>query len=143
MSWSKRLTFASAVRWSVGIGSALVEFHPAPQRRLDPYGRVDPLQVGVLDVLLDLAAELDEGLLLGGALARRLGLGADAGDDLAGLLQDCVAVEVVQVPARGAGLLGEFPGLPIEGWKRVTEKDAPYTFGRALTTAEGGAGLTI
>ena len=84
MSWSKRLIFASAAPWSVGIASALVEFHPALERWLHAHGRVDPFQVGVLDVLLDLAAELDEGLLLGGAHPRSFGLGADAGDDLAG-----------------------------------------------------------
>jgi hypothetical protein len=65
------------------MSSALVQFHPATERGLDADRRVHPLEIAVLDVLLDLAAQLDEGLLLGGALARRLGLGADAGDDLA------------------------------------------------------------
>ena len=121
---------ASSARWSVGIGSALVQFHPAPERRLDADGRVDPLQVGVLDVLLDLGAELDERLLLGRARARRLGLGADAGDDLARLLEDRVAVEVVEVPAGRAGLLGELARLLVERRQRVAEEDAARALGR-------------
>jgi hypothetical protein len=103
------------VRWSVDNGSALVQFHPAPEHGLYPDRRVDPLQVGVLDVLLDFAAELDEGLLLGGALPRGFELRANAADDLAGLLEDGVTVEVIEVPAGGAGLLGELPLFPVEG----------------------------
>ena len=75
-------------------------------------------------MLLDLAAELDERLLLGRALARRVGLRADAVDDLAGLLEDRVAVEVVEVPAGGAGLLGELARLLVERRERVAEEDA-------------------
>ena len=75
-------------------------------------------------MLLDLGAQLDEGLLLGRALARRLGLRADAGDDLAGLFEDRVAVEVVEVPAGRAGLLGELARLLVERGQRVAEEDA-------------------
>src|SRR5712691_4592987 len=107
MSWSNRLIFASTARWSVGIGSALVEFHPALERRLHAYGSVDAFQVGVLDVRLDLRAQIDQRLLLGRALARRVRLGADAADDLGGLLKDHVALEVVEVPAGRASPLGE------------------------------------
>jgi hypothetical protein len=113
---------ASLARWSVGIGSALVEFHPAPQRRLDADGRIDPLQVAVLDVLLDLGTQLDESLLLGRALARRLGLRTNAGDDLARLLQDRVAVEVVEVPARCARLLRELACFLVESRERIAEE---------------------
>ncbi len=87
-----------------------------------------------------LRAQLDEGLLLGRALARRLGLGADAGDDLAGLLEDRVAVEVVEVPAGGAGLLGELARLLVERRERVAEEHAADALRRALAAAEDGAG---
>ena len=86
-----------------------------------------------------LVAELDEGLLLSGALARRLGLGADAGDDLARLLEDRVAVEVVEVPAGRARLFGELACLLVERRERVAEEDAARALGRALSAAEGGA----
>ena len=102
MSWSKRLIFASAVRWSVDNGSALVQFHPAPEHGLYPDRRVDPLQVGVLDVLLDLATKIDESFLFGCARPRGLELRANAGDNFAGFLEDSVTVEVVEVDkARG------------------------------------------
>src|SRR5437867_7783582 len=105
MSWSNRLIFASTARWSVGIASALVEFHPALECRLHANGSVDALEVGVLEVFIDPCAEVDEGLLLGGAAALGVGLGADAGDDLRRLLEDRVTVEIVEVPAGRAGLL--------------------------------------
>jgi hypothetical protein len=54
--------------------SALVQFHPAPERRFHADGGVDALEVRVLDVLLDLRTEIDERLLLGDAIPRRLGL---------------------------------------------------------------------
>ena len=81
-------------------------------------------------MLLDLRAELDERLLLGGALARRVRLRADARDDLARLLEDRVAVQVVEVPAGRAGLLGELARLLVEGGKRVAEEDAARALGR-------------
>src|SRR2546428_3648842 len=115
MSWSNRLILASTARWSVAIGSALVEFHPALERWLHADWSVDALQVGILDVLLNLCAEVDERLLLDGAPARGVGLGADAADDLRRLLENRVAVEVVEVPAGRAGLLGELARLLVEG----------------------------
>ena len=57
MSWSKALDLRERSAVVVGIGSALVQFHPALERRLDADRRVDALQVGVLDVLLDLGAD--------------------------------------------------------------------------------------
>src|SRR5262245_42480850 len=123
MSWSKRLIVASLALWSVGTGSTLVQFHPAAQRGLHAYGCVDPFQVAILDVLLDLGAQFHKRLLFGRALARRVGLGANAGDDLARLLQDCIAVQVVKVPAGGAGCFRELAGFLVEGWQRVAEKD--------------------
>ena len=58
-----------------------------------------------------------------GAAPGRLRLRADARDDLARLLEDSLAVEVVEVPAGGAGLLGEFVLLLVEGGERVAKEN--------------------
>src|SRR3990172_3579895 len=121
MSWSKRLILASVARWSVDIGSALVEFHPASERRLHAHGRVDTLEICVLDVLLDLGPDFDEGLLLGGTRTRRIGPGADAGDDLAWPFENCLAVEGVEIPARGARLLGKLTLLLVRSEEHTSE----------------------
>src|SRR2546426_6349007 len=63
---------ASSVRWSGCIVSALVQFHPALEGWLHAYGGVYALQVAVLDVLLDPAANFDERLLLGDRKSTRL-----------------------------------------------------------------------
>ncbi len=72
-----------------------------------------------------------------------LGLGADAGDDLARLLEDRVAVEVVEIPAGRAGLLGELARFLVEGGERVAEEDAARALGRALAAAEDRAGQPL
>ena len=143
MSWSKRLMLASALRWSVGIGSALVEFHPALEQRLHAHWGVDTLEIAVLDVFLDPGPNLDQGLLLGGALARRLGCGPDAASDIARIFENRAAVEVIEVPAGRACLLGELAGLLVEGGKRVAEEHAARPVGRALAAADGGAGEAL
>ena len=89
---------------------------------------------------LDSLADVEECLLLRGAAPGRLGLRADARDDLAGLLDDGLAVEVVEVPAGGAGLLGELVRLPVEGGESVAEKDTAYALRRALAAAEDRTG---
>ena len=109
--------------------------------RLDADGSVHALQVAVLDVLLDPLADVEERLLLCVAASGRLGLRADACDDLARLLEDVPAVEVVEVPAGGAGLLGELVLLLVEGWERVAEEDTAHALGRALATAEDRPGV--
>ena len=47
-----------------------------------------------------------------------------------------LAVEIVEVPAGGAGLLGESVLLLVEGGKRVTEEDTAHALRRALAAAE-------
>ena len=64
------------------------------------------------------------------------GLGADAVDDLARLFEDRVSVEVVEIPAGGAGLLGELARLLVEGGERVAEENAARALRRALSPAE-------
>src|SRR5262245_20455201 len=91
----------------------------------------------------DLGPDLDQGLLLGRALPRRLGPGADAADNLARFLEDRVAVEVVEVPAGCAGLLGELAGLFVEAGKRVAEEHAARPLGHALASAESGTGQAL
>ena len=53
------------------------------------------------------------------------------------LLEDRVAVQVVEVPAGGAGLLGELAHLFVEGGQRVAEEDAARALRRPLAAAEG------
>ncbi len=94
-------------------------------------------------MFLDRGPNLDQGLLLGGALARRLGCGPDAASDLARLFENRAAVEVIEVPAGRARLLGELVGLLVEGGKRVAEEHAARAVGRALAAADGGAGEAL
>ena len=63
----------------------------------------------VLDVLVDLPADLGERLALDLAPARRVGLGADELDDLGGLGRDLLGAQVVKQPHGLAG--GLCPGL--------------------------------
>jgi len=72
----------------VVINSAFVQFHPAAEPGLDTHRGVHSLEVRVLDVLLDLLADVEERPFVGGAAARRLGLGTDALDNLARFLED-------------------------------------------------------
>ena len=69
-----------------------------------------------------------------------LGLRSDVRNDLARLLEDGLAVEVVQVPAGGAGILGELVLLLVEGGERVAEEDTAHALPRALAAAEDRAG---
>ena len=80
--------------------------------------------------------DFEERLLLRIAAPGRLGLRADGRDDLPRLLEDGLAVEVIEVPAGGAGLLGELVLLLVEGGERIAEEDTAHTPRRALAAAE-------
>src|SRR5439155_8080318 len=95
--------------------------------------------VGVLDVLFDPCTEVDEGLLVCSAPAPGVGRGPNAGYNLAWLFKDCVSLEIVEVPARGAGLLGKLGLLPVEGGEGITEEQSYDTLLWSFAPAEGGA----
>src|SRR5260221_7772257 len=132
---------ASSVRWSVDAGSAIfVQFHPASEPGADAQGCIDPLQVRVLDVLLEPRADLYEGLFVGDATPRRLRTRSNAADDVAGFIKDRIAVEVIEVPARSAGLLGELTGVRIECRECVAQEDAASSLLRTRTATKHPTG---
>src|ERR1017187_1556778 len=135
MSCGKVRMFLSASRW-LGIGSALIDFHPALERRLDAHRRIHALQVCVLDVLEHLRPDVLEHLFLGGALPWGVRLAAETVDDLAGIFEDGVGVHGVEIPSCCAGGLGEFACLLIEGGQGVAEENAAGSLGGTLSSAE-------
>src|SRR5262249_12671744 len=124
-----RLIFASSARWSVGIGSTLVEFHPTLERRLYAYRRIDPLEVSVLNVRFDFLSNVDERFFGSGAISRCVTLGTNTADNFTGLFQDCVAIEIIEIPSCRAGIFGELSAFFIERGKPVTKKHATGTVG--------------
>src|SRR5680860_306423 len=125
------------------ISLASVQFHPALELRLHAHGCVYAFEIGVLDVLFHLRAHLDKGLLLDDALARCLGFGADAGDDLARLFQHLLGVQVIKIPAGGPCFRGELTLLLVQGWKPVAEEDPSGSLGRLLPAAENRVGHAV
>lgn len=93
-----------------------VQFHPAPQLRLGRVQRgVHLLEVAVSHMPEDLVPYVFEQYPVHRAASRGVGIGADAVGDLARRLQDGVAVEIVEVPAGGAGLQRELAEGGVQG----------------------------
>src|ERR1035437_1364120 len=117
------------------------QFQPDLEFGLDPYGRLDLLQVGVLDVLVDFGPNLRKGVLLDGLPPRSFGSGPDELDDLGRLLDDLLRRQVIQVPTRLAGLLCPVLGRLIlllfgGGGQGVAEEDGPAPLFRMGLAAE-------
>ena len=74
-------------------------------------------------MLFHLRADFDKCWLFSRAAPGRFGRGTDAAADLSGILQDGVAIQVVEIPARYPGFLGELAGLLFERRQRVAEED--------------------
>lgn len=78
-----------------------------------------------------------------GAAPWGVGVGADALGDLAGRLQDGVAVEVVEIPAGGAGLQSELAEGGVQGGQGVAQEHAAGPSGQLPAAREGGAGEPV
>ena len=73
-------------------------------------------------------------------LPRRVRLAAEALDDLAGLFENRVLSDVVEIPASGSSFLGELVGFLVQRRQRVAEENATSSFGgrfRPLKNAPG------
>src|ERR1017187_2204698 len=104
MSCGKVRIFLRASRWS-DIGLALIDFHPALQRRLDAHRRIHAFQVRILDALQHAGPDIVERLSLSNAAPRRVRLATETLDDLARFFEDRALFHVVEIPAgRARGL---------------------------------------
>ena len=91
---------------------------------LTPIGASTRLRYVFLMCFSTCRSQLDERLLLCGALARGLGVRPDAVDDLLRLLEDRRRGRGREVPAGGPGLFGELALLLVQRRQRVAEEDA-------------------
>ena len=81
--------------------------------------------------------------LVHGAASRGVGVGADAVGDLARRLQDGAAVEVVEIPAGGAGLQRELAEGGVQGGQDVAQEHAPGTPGQLPAARERRPGQAV
>ena len=75
-----------------------IQFHPSLQHRLDSDRSLEPFEVGVLDMVLDLLAGLHQRRFLHYTLSRRPGDRANDRNDLTWFVQNLIRNQFVQIP---------------------------------------------